>query len=291
MSNSPSDNQLSELQLAILPNAIGSLAFGIYFPLALSAIYNLSETNRMQGYPWSKPRLALLLFTSAMLLLAIMNLHYPTLSSIQAIQLFASRFTYILSDGIVIWRAWVFYPEKWTARSILILSILGACGANLVDLTADFKEVLIGTHPGNEFAETLTFPMFSLVANFVATLMIGYKAWCHRGIIQLCLSLSNKSAYRAQKILVLLVESGVIYCVFWVLLLVLGAVMPNVASLPIQIIMDALPVLSAIYPVLIVLILARERFVEQQYSQNMSLSQSIRFALGPGNNDELKESV
>ncbi|THV03110.1 hypothetical protein K435DRAFT_792002 [Dendrothele bispora CBS 962.96] len=136
-SNSLSDNQLLELQLAILPNAIGSLAFGIYLPLALLAIYIL-----MQEDQWSKPRLALLLFTSVMLLLAVLNviaiisigvinvnLHYPDpmLHSVQAIQLFTSRFTYILSDGIVIWRAWVFYPGQWTARIILILSILGAC--------------------------------------------------------------------------------------------------------------------------------------------------------------------
>ncbi|THU75417.1 hypothetical protein K435DRAFT_814352 [Dendrothele bispora CBS 962.96] len=96
-----------------------------------------------------------------------------------------------------------------------------------------------------------------IITNAVATGTIGWKAWCHHKDIKQNLDLSGNSISRVQKVLLLLVESGVVYCALW-----------------------------ALYPILIILIAALENSKDDpgfngnldSKGNGLTLSQSIRFA-------------
>ncbi|THU76602.1 hypothetical protein K435DRAFT_704503 [Dendrothele bispora CBS 962.96] len=59
----------------------------------------------------------------------------------------------------------------------------------------------------------LTIPL--IFTNLVATVLIGYKTWCHHRNIQNNLGNAGSSS-KVQKILLLLMESGIIYLILWV---------------------------------------------------------------------------
>ncbi|KAI0706674.1 hypothetical protein C8Q76DRAFT_629595, partial [Earliella scabrosa] len=57
--------------------------------------------------------------------------------------------------------------------------------------------------------------VLSLVTNTAATTLIAYKAWSHRQLVRSHLRVGNKRT-RVEKVLALLVESGICYCILWV---------------------------------------------------------------------------
>ncbi|RDX42102.1 hypothetical protein OH76DRAFT_1411488 [Lentinus brumalis] len=71
----------------------------------------------------------------------------------------------------------------------------------------------------------------SLSTNFVATMLIGYRAWKHRSLI---ISTMGKSSGRTQveRTLALLVESGLLYCVLWVVIVTYVAYQHRTLNLP-----------------------------------------------------------
>ncbi|THU92061.1 hypothetical protein K435DRAFT_800754 [Dendrothele bispora CBS 962.96] len=56
-----------------------------------------------------------------------------------------------------------------------------------------------------------------LATNVAATLLTGYKAWCHYLILKEIFFLDCNTLTRAQKVLRLLAESGAISCILWVI--------------------------------------------------------------------------
>ncbi|THV00166.1 hypothetical protein K435DRAFT_466453 [Dendrothele bispora CBS 962.96] len=52
--------------------------------------------------------------------------------------------------------------------------------------------------------------------NFFATSLIAYKAWSYRVDIKRNLAKTRRSKSQVEKVLALLVESGLIYMAFWV---------------------------------------------------------------------------
>ncbi|KAK7458105.1 hypothetical protein VKT23_010012 [Stygiomarasmius scandens] len=125
------------------------------------------------------------------------------------------------------------------------------------------------------------FGCLPLVTNLLATSAIGYKAWFHRQRIKQNLLLSS-SPDQVQKILLLLIESGLIYSFFWAGYVVDGFLIngQNTSyeiSLVAQTYGAVLPIISALYPALIILIAALEKF-KWESSQSVTLSRSIHFA-------------
>jgi len=62
---------------------------------------------------------------------------------------------------------------------------------------------------------------FSFVTNATCTILIGYKAWHHRRSIKSLNVVGSPRRMSADKMLSILVESGFIYCLFWLSQLIL----------------------------------------------------------------------
>ncbi|KAJ6521951.1 hypothetical protein DFH09DRAFT_212861 [Mycena vulgaris] len=126
---------------------------------------------------------------------------------------------YILSDGIVCWRAWLigqrtFRKYLWFAIAFLVLTAVA------VFLTIGFRitayiQSPIGNLPDGFLKQGIDILQISvagcsIMSNLIATLVVGATAWRHRRIMR---SAFKDGTTRADKILALVVESGVFYCI------------------------------------------------------------------------------
>ncbi|THV06362.1 hypothetical protein K435DRAFT_789505 [Dendrothele bispora CBS 962.96] len=186
---------------------------------------------------------------------------------------------FIMGDIVVVWRAWVLFPERLSARIALSMCLMGSFDITVGTflyfglLTKEELENLVGSRSKTE-AIALTVPF--ILTNFTATTLIGIKAWYHFRSIQRNLGSTNGSPSKVLKILLLLIESGLLYIAFWIGDLVLGVTQDGNTVVH-QTYLIIMPGLVAIYPILIILVVARENNKPESVN-NMSLSQSIRFA-------------
>ncbi|KAF9032454.1 hypothetical protein BDZ89DRAFT_1063359 [Hymenopellis radicata] len=118
------------------------------------------------------------------------------------------RIDYFISDAVVVWRTWCIYYDNAWVRAYLAL-VLVATGA-----TSIACGILQGKVDGLVTNFLGTFCL--LVTNFSTTALCGYKVWYYRRFI--------KSAYAGRRrktlvenVLLILVESGMLYCIFWLL--------------------------------------------------------------------------
>ncbi|KAI0054213.1 hypothetical protein BV25DRAFT_1833726, partial [Artomyces pyxidatus] len=118
----------------------------------------------------------------------------------------------------------------------------------------------------------------TLATNVCATLLIAYKAWHYRVAVKAHLNEDN-AATKVEKILALLVESGVVYCVMWILyVLAAFRVFPN----PGPSIMDGIMVqVSGIYPTIIIILVCLQKSPCEKYATTQDLDQSMNFATAP----------
>ncbi|KAJ6521957.1 hypothetical protein DFH09DRAFT_212969 [Mycena vulgaris] len=126
---------------------------------------------------------------------------------------------YVLSDGVVVWRAWVIclrHHRKYlwitivllgvTAISVLLtiaLRIAGLIQSPIVSLKGTTVARLIDP------VQIITL-VTSLLSNLTATGVVGATAWRHWRNIQT--NFADKKSTRSNHILLLVVESGVFYC-------------------------------------------------------------------------------
>ncbi|KAI0808383.1 hypothetical protein C8Q74DRAFT_1187428, partial [Fomes fomentarius] len=120
-------------------------------------------------------------------------------------------------DAIVWWRAWVVWKSNRMVQTVCILWILGAAVVQLHDPSNGLNTPLpLGAlYTGDKWG--LAASIISLLTNVTATGLIAYKAWTHRRFIGSHLQMGSTRT-RAEKVLALLVESGIAYCFLWVCL-------------------------------------------------------------------------
>ncbi|THU97576.1 hypothetical protein K435DRAFT_796374 [Dendrothele bispora CBS 962.96] len=110
---------------------------------------------------------------------------------------------YLINAGIVVWRAWILFPDNKFVKAMLITLLVVS-----LNLDIPFKFVIF----------ICTGPL--LITNVAATLLTSYKAWYHYRYHYLVwkklLLLDCDTLTRAQKVLWLLAESGAISCIHWV---------------------------------------------------------------------------
>jgi len=132
---------------------------------------------------------------------------------------------YILSDGIVVWRAWVVWgPDRRfiifapPLLSLVCTLILSATGAAFVYLSDDYESERKGS-----VSRYLGWTVwgFSVGTNIWATGLICIRTWQHRQAVR---SLLGKETTRsiAEKVLVFMVESGALYLCIWVVYMTLS---------------------------------------------------------------------
>ncbi|PIL24748.1 hypothetical protein GSI_12634 [Ganoderma sinense ZZ0214-1] len=138
-------------------------------------------------------------------------------------------FNVVLGDAIVWWRVWAIWPRSLVVRGSCIILLAATLGSGIIDSMdscpkAAFSVLVVSNLtdiPTGSFYQSdlfgLAASVLSLANNMVATILIGCKAWEHREIM-IKASLDRKG--QVQKVLIFLVESGAIYCLIWVSILV-----------------------------------------------------------------------
>ncbi|PIL25586.1 hypothetical protein GSI_11333 [Ganoderma sinense ZZ0214-1] len=134
-----------------------------------------------------------------------------------------------LGDAIVWWRVWVLWSRNRLVLALVCALLLATLSFGIADASytcggtlASFQ--VLGprygsttvTAVGSLFTNSgfgFVAICFSLLSNAASTGMVGFKAWRHRRDTRVL------GTTRVEGLLVLLVESGVAYCVLWVFIL------------------------------------------------------------------------
>ncbi|KAF5343422.1 hypothetical protein D9758_011819 [Tetrapyrgos nigripes] len=279
--------QLSEEDIRRLLHAMGQLAvlmavmfliYGIYFAFTLLSSFVLIS----RGIRNSKPRLILfiiaviefLISTSYIILVLVFNAfvllditsqsyHHWTYMSMQfGIGIdFLTRLNFLLSDGIAVWRTWVLFPYNRIVKMSLVICMVVSAICTFISAginTAKSLQTEDGLY-SEPSTLTLLISLPLLITNLIATSLIGYKTWSHRQDVKRNLMASDTAMTKVNKVLLLLVESGVIYCAIWVAYIVtqLSGMETN-GSFSALIFTSVTPLLAALFPVVVVLMASLE---------------------------------
>ncbi|KAF5365210.1 hypothetical protein D9758_005460 [Tetrapyrgos nigripes] len=232
------DTDLFSLREWVAERAISSLLYGIYATLSLTTVYlllakGLNSKGRV-GLMWLTTFMFLTSTLSVILGLEFILLQLP-LDSFNPpdpdaiIQLttnieIALGFIFVISDAIVVWRAWIMFPRNLLVKFVLTMCMLGSCAGAFTDegfIIAEFlKDPDSNGAGGKDGVSVMTAPL--LFTNLVATLFIGYKTWSHYQAVKVNLGSSKGSSTKVLKIMFLLVESGLFYCALWISYIVIS---------------------------------------------------------------------
>ncbi|KAJ7054542.1 hypothetical protein C8F01DRAFT_1161961 [Mycena amicta] len=205
-------------------------------------------------------------------------------------------FNMIVGDSVVIWRAWVLYRRSLWVVAIPCALLLVSLIFTIIDLTcltgsafSDDSSVA-GGGAVCAHAELISWA-FSLFTNASCTLLIGIKAWSHRRMMR-SLDLRTTSGsglgsprFSVDKVLSLLVESGCIYCLFWLTQVVLFVPISRfTASIYAYEILGAMgDQISGLYPTLIIVIVNFHHTIWENRHDSETLATPVFAAnLNPG---------
>ncbi|KAH9980371.1 hypothetical protein BGW80DRAFT_1556939 [Lactifluus volemus] len=182
-----------------------------YAMLAVSVImYAISATH------WS------FVFATALRSLRIGN--WAATVPEQMVILYLPRFNYILSDGIVLWRAWLLWDRRVMLFILPFLFLVCIFVFTIVDLIfmsgGLITYLMHHENTGNAFMWAIL--GFIVGTNLWATSLMFIRAWQHRRFLRSVFGNENAKS-KAEKTLSFLVESGAIYLCYWVAVVTLGA--------------------------------------------------------------------
>lgn len=186
------------------------------------------------------------------------------------LQAWASQLLFILSDGIVLWRTWVLYWEqRWIMLAPCAL-LLGTIGTSLAFLALDSNPSIMDSTT-LVLASTRTFNAalaLSLATNVVSTMLIFYKLWSHLRFKRK-MGIKSKSTSPVQKVMIILVESGVVFCAIQAINLSLQIVQPRQVSqasaIATAVVLVILDMATAMYPSIVVLIVSQQRSMVESF--------------------------
>ncbi|KAF5363046.1 hypothetical protein D9758_012630 [Tetrapyrgos nigripes] len=301
-------SDLEILKIWLLETSLSWVLCGINVPLVFAILYIILSQQKRR----SKPQLILFALVALMFILTVgtavlttqwilvvipeEGYNVPNIAEIEqesvdlkiVIAIFP-RLNYVIGDGIVVWRAWILFPGNRLVKGILTVAMIASFVGTITDaglnIAADRQGVISLEH-----MDLLAYNVPLLATNIIATSLIGYKAWFHHQDVRKNLSQCGNTVSQVQKILMLLVESAIIYCLLWVSYMIVGMLNDDqtVAS---QTFTAIMPGLATLYPIFIILLAALEKSKEDIKSANeMSLSQSIRFASAGAAASQAEES-
>ncbi|THV03637.1 hypothetical protein K435DRAFT_962348 [Dendrothele bispora CBS 962.96] len=289
-----SDGDILMFKTWFLEIALTSLLLGVQGTLSI-AVLCIFVT---QGIPLSKAKLALSFVTFMMFLASFSSLvmmiegfmlqipfeGYNPRSSISLMRRLnignnsMSRLSYdTIGDIVVVWRAWVLFPQRLPAKIALSICLMGSFVGVFLETGLLVKRVIKNPDTRGGDASVMMVAVPLILTNFTATTLIGFKAWDHFQGVQDNLGLTNKSSTKVLKILMLLIVSGLLYLAIWVGYLALGLTQESSNMIAQEVYLAIMPELVAIYPLLIILSVAHESKKPDSVN-DMSLSQSIQFA-------------
>ncbi|KAF7330966.1 hypothetical protein MVEN_02436500 [Mycena venus] len=122
----------------------------------------------------------------------------------------------VIGDGVVIWRTWAIYQRRLLAIALPCLLLLTSLIFAIIDITCFASK---GPLPGGDLIcphASLTSWALSVGTNVTCTILVGFKAWQHRRMVQELNLPGKPRKMSTEKILSLLVESGFIYSLLWI---------------------------------------------------------------------------
>ncbi|KAJ7141427.1 hypothetical protein C8R44DRAFT_763436 [Mycena epipterygia] len=128
---------------------------------------------------------------------------------------------YVLSDGVVVWRAWIICPRHraylWITIGFLILTTASVASTIVFRIVAFIQSPIDDLSPDSVLNKGINIlqisnVVMSLLSNLSATAVVGVTAWKNRRNIRAAFT-DGKKGTKADQILGLIVESGVLYCV------------------------------------------------------------------------------
>ncbi|KAJ7595468.1 hypothetical protein C8J56DRAFT_726130, partial [Mycena floridula] len=119
---------------------------------------------------------------------------------------------YLISDSIVVWRAWILWTNHVWVHGLLSLCLIGSLDSGASVDFAFATQAIFGkvNAPGGARTLILTLSLVFLT-NFIANVLMACKVWYF-----LCLQKKSQDwgekTTKVERILILLTESGAIYC-------------------------------------------------------------------------------
>ncbi|KAF7378500.1 hypothetical protein MSAN_00277500 [Mycena sanguinolenta] len=269
------------LKILFLQLAAAAISYGVFLCIGTMSSYTLIR----KGLRGRRPRQALLAITVIMLLsatahialfMAYIIIQFPTLAAdyvnpIQMLrrldisQTWLRRITYFLSDVIVVWRAWVIWGNNRVVHVALAICLAATGVTSLTLAVFNTKSEFQGTHYSRDTKNFLgTFCL--LVTNFFVTVLITYKLWQYRRNVKKYINRPSNANTKIENILILLMETGGLYCVFWILLMIgdYGYYGPQFEFEWFQ------PNISGIYPTIIIFMVSRQMMLSNEVLGNPS---------------------
>ncbi|KAL1702060.1 hypothetical protein EV121DRAFT_282194 [Schizophyllum commune] len=180
--------------------------------------------------------------------------------------------SYLLGDALVVWRAWVIWSESKLARGLLTNLVRGLTAGLSVDLVVDLKSWLED--------KALNAPMIiaMLLTNAVATALVGVRVWTYRRDIAAALGPVTFGS-RVGGLLMLLLESGILYCAIWVTIFVLEVGVGSRTWSTNILVSGTLHLFATAYPTLVILLVTTQQHlpVKPMMANQSSFLPSIQF--------------
>ncbi|KAF9257905.1 hypothetical protein L218DRAFT_1005605 [Marasmius fiardii PR-910] len=166
-----------------------------------------------------------------------------------------------IGDAIVFWRTWSLCGVNRKLVYIPLLCLVGTTACSFAYLGCYAQSNWLAYAPDTCTSIKISALSLSMVTNIAGVLVIGYRLWLYRQAVGKYLE-GCKQQTRVEKILVLLLETGVIYSLLWVvqLILLLVPTPPTFAGKVVhQIVTAACVQLVGIYPTLLVVLVYLQR--------------------------------
>ncbi|THU97220.1 hypothetical protein K435DRAFT_838736 [Dendrothele bispora CBS 962.96] len=267
-----SDFDIFNLRVGIFQTAVSFLFFGVYCTLFIVTILIFMtgklSLSKAQAGSFAVTILALFFSTTSLVLQIITNLPPSSLFQLDPsnrkhynliiVLSIMDRLNYLLSDGIVTWRAWILCPSNPLVKLAMCICMILSCAGTFLDTGLTAKKFL--RNPENYGAKTSILLMVVplLVTNLAATSVIVYKMiWHYRNMRKFSTDKTHISALKVQKFLSLLIQSGLVYAIIWTIYTVL-TLLNGRESLVFQAFASGMPLISAIYPLFIIIIAASQ---------------------------------
>ncbi|KAI9456054.1 hypothetical protein BJY52DRAFT_609374 [Lactarius psammicola] len=178
---------------------------------------------------------------------------------------------YSLTDGVVVWRAWVICRDeckKLLAAPIvmLVLTMLGVAATIGVRIFINIDPVI---RDKGRLADTIDVfqeitLISSLITNILGTGIMSLKAWRYRRWIVADLQRVVNKRTKAERVLALLVESGVFYIFSGAMLVASSLIrLPGSHYILGSLFSQAAVHLAGMYPVIVVIIVSREASMDK----------------------------
>ncbi|KAI0258881.1 hypothetical protein BC834DRAFT_1036167 [Gloeopeniophorella convolvens] len=178
---------------------------------------------------------------------------------------------YALADAVVVWRAWVLCHDESSKLLVALILLLGASTLavllTVVIRIAMFVDPVRGLQIFQykiEFVQEIAVGS-SLVTNLLATVIIALKAWRYRRwIVRDLAGIAGKKT-KAERVLALLVESGLLYIVSSLIGVTSSIVhIPGPSGIPLgnEFVPSSIQI-SAIYPLAVIILVSRESALDR----------------------------